>query len=136
MRKVLDAWAILAWLQDEKPAAEKVQAMLEEAEAGTLQLAISMINAGEIYYRLARKRGADDARALLSDLKSMGIRTLAVPKKLVLEAAELKSRFPISYADAFAVASAIREKAPLVTGDPELKVLEDKEIVELEWVGR
>ncbi len=57
MLKVLDAWAMLAWLNDEQPAADKVQKMLDEAETGGLQLRMSIINVGEVYYRLARIRG-------------------------------------------------------------------------------
>jgi len=47
---------------------------------------------------------------------------------------ELKACHSISYADAFAVATAIREQAPLVTGDPEIQALAARGIVELEWV--
>jgi predicted nucleic acid-binding protein len=37
----------------------------------------------------------------------------------------LKAQFVISYADAFALATAVQLKAPLVTGDPELTALAD-----------
>ncbi|MBI1748264.1 MAG: type II toxin-antitoxin system VapC family toxin [Acidobacteria bacterium] len=134
-RKVLDAWAILAWLQDELPAADRVQKMLDVAEAGALQLSMSMINVGEVYYRLAKKRTEKEARAFLSDLKRMPIRTVATPKRLILEAAQLKGRYAISYADAFAVATAIREQAPVVSGDPEFKIFIGTELVEIEWIG-
>lgn len=135
MLKVLDAWAMLAWLNDEQPAADKVQKMLDEAEAGGLQLRMSIINVGEVYYRLARVRGEDESRAFLKDLKRMPIRTLAAPNKLVIEAAKLKSRYPISYADAFAVATARREGAAVVTGDPELKQFISGGVIEIEWIG-
>jgi predicted nucleic acid-binding protein len=38
----------------------------------------------------------------------------------VLEAAHLKARCPIAYADAFAVATAIAHGATLLTGGPEI----------------
>jgi len=38
----------------------------------------------------------------------------------VIQAAELRGRHPISYADAFAVATAIAHGATLLTGDPEI----------------
>ena len=65
----------------------------------------------------------------------MRIQALAVPKGLILEAAHLKGRYPISYADAFAVATAIRLRAPLVSGDPELKVFQESGVVEIDWIG-
>ncbi|MBI3696593.1 MAG: hypothetical protein HY238_17350, partial [Acidobacteria bacterium] len=49
-RKVLDAWAVMAWIKDEEPAASRVQALVEAAEARGLELLISMVNLGEVYY--------------------------------------------------------------------------------------
>ena len=51
-------------------------------------------------------------------------------------AATIKARYPISYADAFAVATAIRHDAPLVTGDPELRATPANEkALKLEWIA-
>jgi ribonuclease VapC len=44
----------------------------------------------------------------------------------VLDAARLKSEHAISYADCFAAATAIKEGASIVTGDPEFKKVENK----------
>ena len=134
--KVLDAWALLAWLQNERPAAEAVQKLLDEADAGRLELSISMINVGEVYYQLAKRRGEPAGHAFLNDLKRMPIQTVAVPKRLIIEAAQIKGRYALSYADAFAVATAIRAQAPIVSGDPELKALAAAGVVQLEWIGR
>ena len=41
----------------------------------------------------------------------------------------------MSFADAFAAATAMELNAALVTGDPELRALEDAGLVRLEWVG-
>jgi predicted nucleic acid-binding protein len=43
---------------------------------------------------------------------------------LILEAARIKADHRLSYADAFAVATAERHRLPLLTGDPELLALE------------
>ncbi len=43
----------------------------------------------------------------------------------MLAAAHLKARFPIALADAFAAALAQELEAPLLTGDPEFKALEE-----------
>ncbi len=134
MRKVLDAWALMAWLQDE-PAADRVQTLLDDAAAGRLRLAMNMVNVGEVYYKVAKLRGEGHAVAFLKDLRRMPIRTLEAPRALILEAARWKSRYPISYADAFAVATAAREGAPLVSGDPELKVFMKDQSVQIEWIG-
>ena len=48
-------------------------------------------------------------------------------------AAGLKARYPISYADSFAVALAQRHGCPVLTGDPEFQIVED---LKIEWMGR
>ena len=53
----------------------------------------------------------------------------------VFAAARLKAGFKMSFADAFAAATAMGLNAALVTGDPELRALEDAGLVRLEWVG-
>jgi predicted nucleic acid-binding protein len=136
MNRILDAWAVLAWLQDERPASIQVQKMLEKAEAGLYQLGVGIINVGEVFYRLARMKGEDEAYFFLKDLRSMPLTILGVPRPLVIQAATLKSKYPISYADAFAVATALREQATLVTGDPELGNLRKQGIVRILWIGR
>jgi len=45
---------------------------------------------------------------------------------------QLKSRYPVSLADCFAVALAQSLECPVVTGDPEFRKLED--IVKVEWL--
>jgi ribonuclease VapC len=45
-------------------------------------------------------------------------------KARALAAAEIKAQYPLSYADAFAVAAAMEFSAAIVTGDPEFKAVE------------
>ena len=134
MKKTLDAWAILAWMQGETPADGKVQSILDTAASKQLDLSINIVNIGEVYYRLAKKKSEAQAQTFLKDLKKMPIRIVAASNALVLKAAQLKGRYAISYADAFAAATAIKENAPLVTGDPELKALAESKIIVLEWI--
>lgn len=43
----------------------------------------------------------------------------------IVEAAEVKAWYPIASADAFAAQLAVKRKAPLVTGDPEFRMMAD-----------
>lgn len=52
-----------------------------------------------------------------------------------MAAATLKSRHAISYADAFAAATALLRGAPLVTGDPELQTMSMEPNLKLEWIA-
>ncbi|PYN80139.1 MAG: hypothetical protein DMD97_03960 [Candidatus Rokuibacteriota bacterium] len=59
-------------------------------------------------------------RARSGNLRLTPIELVPVKEPLVLAAARIKARHPLSYADAFAVATARMERAPVVTGDPEI----------------
>jgi ribonuclease VapC len=53
-----------------------------------------------------------------------------------MRAARLKAHHAISYADAFAAATAIDRECPLVTGDPELRIMTEQEAaLKLEWIA-
>ena len=136
-RACLDAFAWLAWLQDE-PGAAAVQHWLDEADAARAECVTSVINLGEAYYRLVRVK----RRAEAESLWRMAVRgTLPVSVKdatrgRVRRAAELKSKHAIAYADAFAVATAVEFDATLLTGDPEIKPLEGEQNLKVQWLSR
>ena len=73
---------------------------------------------------------------VLAELRNLPVEVLPASNPLVLEAARLKGRHRVSYADAFAAVTAHREMASLVTGDPELKRLSETGSVPVDWVGR
>jgi predicted nucleic acid-binding protein len=56
-----------------------------------------------------------------------------VDEKVVLTAAHIKANHRLSYADAFAAATAQLWRGKLLTGDPELKALDGSEIT-VEWL--
>jgi uncharacterized protein len=133
---VLDSWAIMAWLQGEEPARSRVREILERAAIpGGSDASMSMINIGEVFYLIAKRRGAAVAERFLSEVPTLPIQNVVPDRRLILDAARLKSRFAISYADAFAVETARRQRAALVTGDPELLALSKQEPIDILWIG-
>ena len=129
---LLDSYAVLAWIQDEK-GAQFVEDLLYRARGHEEEVLLNIINLGEIFYRCARVLDIQSARNLLENVRLLPIMIIPSPNDLVLEAAEIKSRYPIAYADAFALASALREKACIVTGDPEFKEVEH--LAEIHWLS-
>ncbi|TAK31135.1 MAG: type II toxin-antitoxin system VapC family toxin [Chloroflexota bacterium] len=121
---VLDAWCLLALLQAEEPAASRVKQLLEAAGNQRTRLSMSMVNLGEVYYRVGRVKGRDKAEKTLESIRRLPLTFLSATDERVLSAAEFKMDHAISYADAFAAATAKERKAILVTGDPELMRLE------------
>jgi predicted nucleic acid-binding protein len=130
---VVDAWALLAWLRDEQPAANHVRDCLQQAEEGTIQLSMSWVNAGEVYYMLARKHDPQAAEDFLTRLPSLPIRLVLPQEEDIVAAARLKSAHRLSYADAFAAALAMKENGAVITGDPEIRDL--GAVVIVEWIG-
>ena len=51
---VLDSWAVIAYLEDE-PAAEKVADIIADAHEQQIQLLMTVVNAGEVWYIVARE---------------------------------------------------------------------------------
>jgi len=128
---VFDSFALLRFFYQES-GAEKVQMLLNEAIRSETELLISAINVGELIYIVQRRSGEQAKLQMLVKLESLGFTTLPCPNKLIFRAAEIKARFAMSYADTFVVASALEHGAPLVTGDPEFRLVEH--LVKILWV--
>ena len=132
-KQLLDTFAVLAWLQDE-PSASAVELIIQDAKRDGAELLMTLINLGELYYILRRTLSAIETRALLDMILDLPVRAIPVSEDLVWEAAEIRARNPLSYADCFAVAAARREGAAFVTGDPEFKRVEG--MVRIQWLTR
>lgn len=122
---ILDSYALLAYFQAE-PAGAKVRNILKEAAAGASKAFLSVISLGEIYYIVARKRGEAEAGAITEAISRLPVGLVDVTRERVLAAARVKAKHPVSYADAFVVATAIEFTATIVTGDPEFKETESR----------
>ena len=134
MRKtnyILDSYAILAYFQAEQGGA-KVKELLKQAKAEDAVIFMSLINFGEVFYTTGRKLGEDKAKEIQHDLMLLPIQLTEVTKARILAAAQIKMKYPISYADAFAVSLAQEMNAAIVTGDPEFKQVES--LVTLFWL--
>jgi len=134
-RFCLDAFAWLAWLQDE-PGAAAVQRCLDKAEHGDAECVTSIINVGETYYRLVRVERREQAESLwrMALRGTLPVSVKEATRRRVRRAAELKASHAIAYADAFAVATALEFRATLLTGDPEIKPLEGEQDLEVQWL--
>ena len=120
---VLDSWAIMAFFEDE-PAAEKVAEIIAEAHEEQTPLFMSVVNAGEVWYILARRASEGDANRGIHELRQLGIEFVDADWNLAHEAAGFKAKHRMSFADCFAAALAKHKKALLLTGDPEFKQVE------------
>jgi predicted nucleic acid-binding protein len=114
----LDAWAILAWLDGEDVALARVNAALDSRPV------VSWINLVEVYYRVERDHGREQADDTLASLRSCVSPDLPGTARMIA-AARLKARAPIALGDCFAAVTAAAHGLTLLTGDPELLNLPD-----------
>jgi predicted nucleic acid-binding protein len=128
-KKILDSFALLAYLKQEDNY-EKVEKLLSSSKT---QILMNDINIGETFYILARERGLEKAEYFLGViLPTLPITNISNALQEVIQAIKIKAQYPISYADCFAVATAIKEGATILTGDPDFKHVE--KIVSINWI--
>lgn len=125
---VLDSWAIMSYLQGE-PSAEKVADIIADAHEDKVPLLMSVVNAGEVWYIIARRASESDADRSIRELKQLGIKLVDADWDIAHDAGRFKAKHKMSFADCFAAALAKQRKAHLVTGDPEFKQVEADVII-------
>ncbi len=130
-RRLLDSHAALVYLKGEK-GANKVKAALAAATKTATPLLMSEINIGEVCYIVLRAGLASNLEEFLSLFLSLPIQPIPVDFELIKEAARIKSSHALSYADAIAVATAIRAGAAVITGDPEFKSVASR--LTIDWI--
>lgn len=128
---MLDTWAILAYL-DGEPAAHEVRQVLRNAKRKRISVLFSIINYGESLYVIEREQGLQQALRAAGIIDQLAVQVVPADRSLVFEAAHVKARYPISYADAFGVALAKRTRGRLMTGDPEFRAVEPE--IAVHWL--
>lgn len=120
---VVDSWAALAFLRKGGSADTTMRRYLKRADSGNVRLLMNLVNLGEVYYRMIQLAGVEDADERLRLFRKLPIEMVPVREPLAMEAGRIKAQHPISFADAFAVATARVEHGSILTGDPEILAL-------------
>ncbi len=128
---VLDSWAVMAYLEDETTA-EKVAEIIADAHEEKIPLLMTVVNAGEVWYILARELSVAEADASIRQLRQLGIEFINADWDLARDAGGFKAKHKMSFADCFAAALAKQRKAHLITGDQEFKQVEGD--VTISWL--
>lgn len=128
---VLDSWSVIAYLEDE-PAAKRIADLIATAHEAETPILMTVVNAGEVWYIIAREISAEEADKSIKELRDLRIRFEDVGWELTQEAARFKSQHKMSYADCYAAALAKTKNADLITGDREFKAIENQ--VRIQWV--
>ena len=130
---VMDSYAMIAFFENE-PGAEKVELILKSLLERKAKAYMSVINWGEIYYNTLREQDVETAEKAIEQLKQYPIVLVDADQRITYEAAKLKGRYKIAYADCFAAALSNRLNAEIVTGDLEFRKLEKESIIDICWL--
>jgi predicted nucleic acid-binding protein len=119
---VLDASALFAFLE-RTPGAYRVNELLKEAMHGRAKVLMSAVNYGEVYGKLLREHGPEQALTAVHAVSPLPIEMLDATPQRACKAADVKAKHKLYYVDSFAAALAIEHKATLVTSDSDFRKL-------------
>jgi ribonuclease VapC len=138
---VLDSFALVSFFHKEA-GWKKVKEVFYELSSASQKALLSIINWGEFYYIVKRRAGKQKAEETLALLEQLPVKILSVDDELVKEAAEIKADYPVSYADAFCIATAQRSEADILTNDSEADILTNdpefksvQNLVKVTWIA-
>ena len=128
---VLDASALMTFFLD-RPGAEKIEELLDRAAAGACELAMSVVNWGEVYYSVWRSEGEAIAQNIVAEIAQLPIDLIPATYVLTKLAAELHARHKLPFADCFAAALSASRDAPVATSDTDFVRVQNH--IQVLWV--
>ena len=128
---VLDASALMTFFLD-RPGAEKIEELLDRAAAGACELAMSVVNWGEVYYSVWRSEGEAIAQNIAAEIAQLPIDLIPATYVLTKLAAELHARHKLPFADCFAAALSASRDAPVATSDTDFVLVQNH--IQVLWV--
>jgi ribonuclease VapC len=131
--RVLDSYSLLAYIEGEAGAEQMIEIFRVARDSGR-SLLLSVVNWGEVYYITMREAGHERADEVAHLISTLPIQIVPADLDLTRQAAELKSKHRMSYADCFAAALAKSRKAELVTGDRDFRQVERE--VKILWLDK
>jgi predicted nucleic acid-binding protein len=119
---VFDASALLALLE-RTSGTVKVNELLKEANHGHCRILMSSVNYGEVYGKVLRDYGHDQAVRSIGAVRQLPIELYDATPLRVLRAQDIKFTYKLYSVDSFAAALAIENKTTLVTSDSDFRKL-------------
>lgn len=132
---VLDACALIAYLQKET-GWEKVNSLLIQASSQTSSLLMHKATVAEVYYDALYTSSEEDAMDLLQSLTRLPVHfTSLLNNDFIQSVGFYKTRYKVSFADCFVLATAEMYDATIVTSDRhEFGAIEKDKRLRFEWL--
>jgi len=131
---VLDACSLVALFKREK-GADKVKALLDEAQARETVIYMNIVNLIEVYYFFYRALGKEKSAIFLEQIYALPINFINTIDDVILsEASRIKAQYPIPLGDSIGLATAIKMGGIFVTSDhSDFEQIEKSEAVSFFW---
>jgi predicted nucleic acid-binding protein len=90
---------------------------------GNARILMSAVNYGEVYGRVLRDHGLDQALTTMRAVGPLPVEVLDATSQRAFQASDVKARYKLYYVDSFAAALTLEHKATLVTSDSDFRKL-------------
>ncbi len=120
---LIDSWAWIEYFRGTEMG-EKTVPLIEGGD----EIVVSALNIAEVYHAVLRKKGKDTAERHREAMQRR-CRVVNVDADIAARGAEIKLEKRWGLADAIILATAEREDAKIITGDPHFKGLQNVEYI-------
>ncbi len=131
MAVILDATALMAYLGKE-PGYDIVKEKFIKATENNENLLMSIVNWGEVYYKLVQDHGIEKTEDFLKIIETFPIDLVEPNFIITKQAGVYKALRKLPYADSFAAAMTKLNKGELVTGDNDFRLVKDE--IKIVWI--
>lgn len=128
---VLDSHALLTYLEGE-PGSDFVENAFAMAESGNVEIFMTIVNWGEVYYSLLRAKGERVAQEATYVLDQLPVEVINMDMSLVQRASRFREKFQIPNGLCFAASLADSRHCPVLTGDDLFRKLTEE--VQVLWL--
>jgi predicted nucleic acid-binding protein len=116
-----------------RAGAQEVEELIHRALAGKVELYMSIVNWGEVYYATWQESGEETAKQMAAELAQLPIELVDADLELTKRAAAFRAIHKLPYADSFAAALADHRNAELYTADGHFSRVQAE--VSIHWIS-
>lgn len=113
-------------MTDQEEGFEQVEALLDRATTGAVEVAICAMSLMELFYITLQEEGEDQAARLVALVKAWPVRWIYPDERVLLFAGRLKAFHHLSFADALIAGTARLDGSVLVHKDPEFEAVAEE----------
>lgn len=130
-RNLLDTYGLLLFLQKEG-SYQVIKTLFRDAQTQKNPVLLNEMSVGEVFHITARTHSLEKAEAFLPLLEVLPMEIVSNDLDNILRAARINSKYSLGYMRALIAATAEKENAVLLTGDPEFQKLDG--VVPIRWL--